>query len=451
MSSTTTTKSSSEYDLTHKISKFLDLHMMFPLIEWLSEQNIYDDKELLEAKYAYAQKTKMADFTVGVYKALHNTTEVPKELAGRKAEVMSELKKLRPAVKPLVIVLKNQDMVKKLKEEKKFNLEGLAKHSVTEDTLDAFFQVSRLYFDLGLYKNTTDSLSTYRQLAKLDSDKSFTALWGQLAAYILDKDTDQSLACVNVIREAIGNRNFVKDVNQLEQKTWLVHWALFPFFRSPNAAKLICEFFFTGGYLDIVAINCPWILRYISWAVIMDNCQRHLPTLVNVLKRDEAVYNDPLTGVLLSLFSKYDVESAQEKLRECEIAIRSDYFFFKVHGDVLEGKGEELVKSFLTSSRKMILQLYCVVNQKIDLKELSSTLGMELDATEKWMVALIQSSGTDLENAKIDSNKKHVLMGLEFPSVYDQIVEKINSLSHNTYSLVANMGRVLQKRNQKKY
>jgi hypothetical protein len=35
-----------EYDLTHRLSKFLDRHLVFPLLEFLSARGMYDPKSI---------------------------------------------------------------------------------------------------------------------------------------------------------------------------------------------------------------------------------------------------------------------------------------------------------------------------------------------------------------------------------------------------------------------
>lgn len=59
------------YDLTSKIGCFLDRHLVFPLLEFLSERDIFDDRDLLKGKIDLLSSTNMVDFAVDVYKALH--------------------------------------------------------------------------------------------------------------------------------------------------------------------------------------------------------------------------------------------------------------------------------------------------------------------------------------------------------------------------------------------
>lgn len=44
---------------------------MFPLLEFLQNQNVYPEAEILEAKIQLLQKTNMLDFAADIYKSLH--------------------------------------------------------------------------------------------------------------------------------------------------------------------------------------------------------------------------------------------------------------------------------------------------------------------------------------------------------------------------------------------
>lgn len=50
---------SSTYDLTPKLGAFLDRHLVFPLLEFLQEQGVYPEAELLQAKIELLQHTNM--------------------------------------------------------------------------------------------------------------------------------------------------------------------------------------------------------------------------------------------------------------------------------------------------------------------------------------------------------------------------------------------------------
>ena len=50
-----------KYDLTSELGKYLDRHLVFPLLEFIQMQKVYPEAEILEAKIQLLQKTNMID------------------------------------------------------------------------------------------------------------------------------------------------------------------------------------------------------------------------------------------------------------------------------------------------------------------------------------------------------------------------------------------------------
>lgn len=69
-------ESTNQYDLTSRISQFLDKHLVFPLLEFLSQKQVYQASDIEAAKLDLIGKTNMVDYAVDIYQQLHQTTEV---------------------------------------------------------------------------------------------------------------------------------------------------------------------------------------------------------------------------------------------------------------------------------------------------------------------------------------------------------------------------------------
>merc|ERR1712013_182549 len=83
-----------QYDLTAKVGPYLDRHLVFPLLEFLSSKEIFDEMELLRGRLELLQGTNMLDFVKDEYQRLNNTDEVPDEFHERRQHVIYQMKEL---------------------------------------------------------------------------------------------------------------------------------------------------------------------------------------------------------------------------------------------------------------------------------------------------------------------------------------------------------------------
>lgn len=90
-----------QWDLTSKISPYLDRHMMFPLLEYLdglinSGSISYSDKDVAAARLALLRPTCMVDYAIDIYTGLHGAdSEIPKEMEEQKTSVYQQLETLQ--------------------------------------------------------------------------------------------------------------------------------------------------------------------------------------------------------------------------------------------------------------------------------------------------------------------------------------------------------------------
>lgn len=65
------------YDLTPRIAPHLDRHLVFPLLEFLQEREMYSEAQLLKNKIELLSKTNMVDYAMDIHKSLYHTDDVP--------------------------------------------------------------------------------------------------------------------------------------------------------------------------------------------------------------------------------------------------------------------------------------------------------------------------------------------------------------------------------------
>mmetsp|Transcript_12100 Transcript_12100/g.36895 ORF Transcript_12100/g.36895 Transcript_12100/m.36895 type:complete len:446 (+) Transcript_12100:102-1439(+) len=422
-----------EYDLTARIAPYLDRHLVFPLLGFLEsdEDTLYDPKGIQQAKLDLLSETNMIDFAIEIYRELHNTEDSPEELLARREDVIVYLQTLREECSPFLHIFDDQNLLQELQEKKLFNMQHLGeKFGVTEDTLECLYDYSKFQFDCGNYSASSEYLNVYRLLQPNRPDREFSALWGIFAGDILMQSWDSALKVMNELKDMIDSMaksGTLNPLQVLQQRSWLIHWGLFVFFNHPHGRNLMIEMIFQGEYLNTIQTNCPHILRYLTMAVITNKRRRNvLKDLVRVIQQEQYTYHDPITEFVECLYVNFDFEGAQNMLQNCENTVKHDYFL------------KEYLEEFVENARLTIFEIYCRIHKCIDIEMLAQKLNMDRDSAERWIVNLIRNARLD---AKIDSQQNQVLMGVNVPSVHEQVVESTKALLIRSNVLVQSISR----------
>ena len=117
-----------KYDLTQKLVPFLDRHLIFPLLEFLSQEDMYPAKDLTQAKYDLMKPTNMMDYTAGLWKEIHDTDDVPQEFIDKREQVLAALHKLEEQSQKVLSLLEDQEVIASLRQDKTQNLQYLKEH-----------------------------------------------------------------------------------------------------------------------------------------------------------------------------------------------------------------------------------------------------------------------------------------------------------------------------------
>lgn len=273
------------------------------------------------------------------------------------------------------------------------------------------------------------------------NDKNYlSVLWGKLASEILGQNWESALEDLNKLREYIDSspNHGGNNLHLLQQRTWLIHWSLFVFFNHAQGRELIIEMFlYRPHYLNAIQTMCPHILRYLATAVIINRGRRSaLKDLVKVIQQEGYTYRDPITEFLEHLYVNFDFDGARQKLHECQTVVFNDFFLISC------------LDEFVENARLMIFETFCRIHQCISIGMLAEKLNMNPDEAECWIVNLIRNARLD---AKIDSKLGHVVMGAQPLSPYQQLIEKIDSLSVRSETLCGLIERKIKARTDVSY
>ncbi len=353
-----------QYDLLPKLIPNLDRHLTFPLLEFLSGLDGDESSEVLKAKYELLKQTNMTDYVASLWQEINDSDDVPEEFLKKREEVLQRLSLFTEETKQIDELLNDESVVSNLRSDKVANLKFLEQqHGVTIQMVDMLYDYGRFQYSCGSYANAAHLLDQFRILST-DNDKASSASWGKLAADILTTNWEIVMEEVNKVKESIDTKLFNNPLAQLEHRTWLIHWTLFPFFNYEPARDTITEMLFSPSFINTIQTNCPWILRYLAAAVITNRSrtrntgayQKQLKDLVRVVRQEGYEYNDPVTEFIKALYVDFDFEEAQKKLGEAEEVLKGDFFL------------SATADAFVEAARHLISESYCKIHQRIDIK-----------------------------------------------------------------------------------
>ncbi|KAF2399997.1 putative eukaryotic translation initiation factor 3 subunit E [Trichodelitschia bisporula] len=401
-----------KYDLLPKMIPFLDRHLVYPL---LSERDALPD--ITRTKFELLKHTNMTDFVGDLDSELQGLSERPAEYTKKREEVLRRRAQYEEDTSKLRSLLEDADVVSQLRSDKVANLAFLKEqHGVTLEMVNALYDYGQFEYSCGAYQSAAELLYQFRVLST-DNEKVSAATWGKLASEILSTEWEPTMEEIQKVKENIDTRLFSNALAQLHARTWLIHWSLFPFFNHDPAREVLTDLFFSPAYINTIQTLCPWILRYLTAAVITNRklsrnsnvYQKQLKDLVRVIKQEGYEYADPLTDFVKALYIDFDFEEAQKKLGEAELILQHDFFLGSA------------TKAFVEAARHLVSEMYCKIHQRIDIKDLSARLGLSQEAGEKWIVNLIRDTRVD---AKIDYQAGTVVMNHPPQSVYQQVIER---------------------------
>lgn len=324
-----------KYDLTKSVGRYLDRHFLIVnVFEFLEENQIYPENDIKKMKLDLLSSTHMTDFAIDIFKEINgDDAAVPTEMSFQKERAHELNSELNDKLEHLLTIFENEELVQKLKEEKHFTLDYLKEHhGVTEEILTSLFQFAKFKYECGAYDDTVTYLSFFRDLSN-DQELSTQALWGKLAAEIITQNWEDAEKDLTNLKEVIDGRLHTSPTMQLQQRSWLIHWALFIFFSGQDVRASYFEWF-NDRYLNVVQMTCPHILRYLAASVIYKRSS--VDDLIRIIEQEKYEYNDPVTQFLEALYINVDFEEAEEKIKECEKVYEIDSFLHDIKDILIE-------------------------------------------------------------------------------------------------------------------
>lgn len=319
-------------------------------------------------------------------------------------------------------VIEKPEVIQALKQDKLQNIQYLKENfDFDPESINILYQYGKFQFDCGNYGTAADMLYHFRVLST-DQNLILNAMWGKLASEILAGNFTAAYQDIMKLRELIDSTNYENQLHQLQQRTWLLHWTLFVFFNYPKGKDGLIDMFLHPQYINTIQTSCPWILRYVTAAVVTNRRRKNtIKDLVKAIQQEAYNYRDPMTDFLLALYVEFDFDGAQSKLKQCEELMSQDFFLISS------------LEKFVENARIFILEAFCRIHQRINIATLSERLNMTQEEGEKWIVNLMRDNRVD---AKINFSDNTVVMNPVSTSITSQLIDKTKEISIHSQFMV---------------
>ncbi|PVU98515.1 hypothetical protein BB559_001497 [Furculomyces boomerangus] len=410
-----------KYDLTQKMLFYLDRQLGYPLLEFMNMRDAYDKEDLLKAKFELLSNTNMVDFVGDLYLQLHVGSELPEEYTQKREKVMAQLAEFEAKTEKIRSVIEMPEVASSLRQDRVQNMQFLSEnYDCKPEMVKDLYDFGQFHYSCGNYGGSADLLFHFSVLST-DNSLILKAMWGKLASEILMGNWETAFQDVIKLRDTIEKSPYTDPSQQLQRRIWLLHWSLFVFFNHPNGRDGILEMMLMSQYSNTIQNACPWLVRYLVAASIINRRRRNnIKEVVKIVKNISYMYQDPLTDFIIALYIDFDFDTASEKLKECEQVLENDFF--------LTGASED----FVDCARLYFAEVYCKIYSRIDINKLAAKLNMSLEDCEKWMVKLIRETRLD---AKINLKDSHVVINPTTNPIPQQVIERTKFLSFRSQVL----------------
>lgn len=352
------------YDLTGKLTQFVDRHLLYPLLE--NSVCIYPANEVDQMEFDALNDTYMLKSLKEIYLNLHpDAKDLPKEYAARENEIMAKLVPLNESTKKTLEILCSTEVQQNLKQDKLSNRELIKEHGIDDAKILELYEFGKLQYNRGDYVMASDLLNNFKLLST-DEELIQKAICGKLVSDIMSGDIQEARVELNKLREITDNKNFTgSPIEQLKLRNWMIHNSLFIYFNEKEVAEPsqllnMNELFMSSSYFSTIEASCPWILRYIIASILYTKDFRKLKDVAKGVEIESYEYNDPFTALINVVTTSFEFHKLASIIDEIKLVAETDFFLNHLNKDLLLANIYEL-------AIKNILKIYKSANAQ-DLK-----------------------------------------------------------------------------------
>ena len=322
------------------------------MLDFMEQSKQATDSDLLQARIKAVSSTGMIDYLMELYQ--EGKLTAPADLASKKAQIMADFESKQSQLKPLLeVVEKNGTEALKITSLADFCI----KYNLSTDVLDVLFDYSRLLYQVGDYKTSSELLKIYRLLTSsadpqaVPTERQMRAMWGSIASYIAQGEWQAAAELIAKLIDFFETSTLPKDkFSYGASGLWLIHWATLVSFKLSDKTMLL-PLMMKDRFLNIISISAPYLWRYMSALILMASFDRvqSLPVneMASLIVRDAEASQDALNRVIVDLFYNFNFDSPNEVE---SIVAEKDYY--------LDGVAKELPKRVSELTAQIRAKLY---------------------------------------------------------------------------------------------
>ncbi|RHW68125.1 eukaryotic translation initiation factor [Trypanosoma brucei equiperdum] len=305
----------------------------------------------------------------------------------------------------------------------------LEKEGITPKVMTAVMDLAFLYYDAARYGDASELLSLLQCVTGYELGES-KLLWGRLVCDTCSCRWPSAIAAAEKLwkqQGADGSENksgktTLRGDNgtSVTERVWLLHWALFPFFKGGNQysthlLNIVFDNKTDSIYQCVVETVCPHYLRYICAAAILNTHRRSALRRAAEMVGRIYEYSDPLTQLVREITNYRSFEDTLELLPKVSELAQGDYF--------LNLNADNLVEN----AKRLIFTQYVVTHSVVSIPYMAERLEMSAAGAEVWLADLISETK---QRAKIDAVTGQMFVGSQVRSVHQTVLDRLEPVDH---------------------
>lgn len=154
-----------QYSLLPKLMPNLDRHLIYPLLNFSSDEDAEQTTEQKKLLIELLKPTNMTDFVGQLHQDVDGLDDMPDEYKQKRDQVLQRRNQLEEATSKISGLLDDESVVTNLRSDKTQNLAYLKEsHGVTLDMVNQLYEFGQFQYSCGVYPHAAELLYRFRVL-----------------------------------------------------------------------------------------------------------------------------------------------------------------------------------------------------------------------------------------------------------------------------------------------